>query len=97
MGPTQQASSAAALLAVAHGAKALGLAGHGYLFEQGAASGVLFGPFFIGWCAASLAVIVATLCAPPDDVWRLPPNAQDTHTAHGRVGHDAPPTQAHQE
>ena len=73
--PAQQAAATATVLAVGHGAKAVGLAMHAYLFEAAAARGLLYAPFALGACFAWLALAVAVLFPPPDDAWRSSPHA----------------------
>jgi MFS family permease len=64
-----QASATAAILAVAHAAQAAGLAVHGYLFERSASVGVLYAPFALGLLSTLAALMIATLCVPPERVW----------------------------
>lgn len=72
-GPTQQASVAAALLAVAHASQAIGLLTHAFLFERAAAVGILFAPFALGAVAAAMALAIALCCAPSKHAWQLTP------------------------
>ena len=59
---TQQGRASASLLAVAHVAKAAGLAAFAYLFESAAKSGWLAAPFAAGAACAALALSVTCCC-----------------------------------
>lgn len=87
--PTQQAGTAAAVLAVAHGARAIGLATHAYLFEHAAAYGLLYAPFAVGTVSASVALFVALVLAPPERAWTVLRTAGDHVESQHDVHEDA--------
>ena len=67
----QQAAANAAVLAVANGCRALGLALHAKVFQEAAMRGILNAPFALGALAAGLALLVGVLLAPPAEAWRV--------------------------
>ena len=73
--PAQQAAATATVLAVGHGAKAIGLAVHAYVFAEAAAHGLLYAPFALGAVASLVALVLAVACPPPEEAWRSSPHA----------------------
>ena len=67
----QQAAATATVLAVAHGARAFGLALHAYVFEEATAHGTLNATFVLGLVAAFVALLVAVAIPPSPTAWRL--------------------------
>ena len=59
-----QAGTAATLLAVAHGSRAVGLALHAYVFERASARRVLYAQFALGAALEGIALLI-TFAVPP--------------------------------
>lgn len=87
--PSQQAGATAAIISVAHGAKAVGIALQSYLFENGAMRGLLFAPYALGSVGAIGALLVALTCSPPEHAFTPPRTPDPGKEAHPERSRDS--------